>query len=94
MVWSFTIQSCIVFVLQQIILLKKICLVGEVFSLQYDGGLTMSVLSTKGDTPTKFSIGERVFMQDNKTYDILEGTVTMPPTTLNKYYTITLVDDS
>ena len=27
-------------------------------------------------------------------YDISEGTVTMPPTTQNKYYTITLVDDS
>ena len=54
----------------------------------------MSVLSEKDDTPTKFSIGERVFMLDNKTYDILEGTVTMPPTIQNKYYTITLVDDS
>ena len=69
--------------------------VGEVFpSLRYDGGLTISILSGKDDTPTKFSIGERVFMQDNKTYDILEGTVTMPPTTQNKYYTVTLVDDS
>ena len=54
----------------------------------------MSVLSRKDDTPTKFSIGDRVFMQDNKTYNILEGTVTMPPTTQNKYSTITLVDDS
>ena len=54
----------------------------------------MSVLSRKDDTPTKFSIGDCVFMQDNKTYDILEGTVTMPPTTQNKYYNITLVDDS
>ena len=33
-------------------------------------------------------------MQDNKTYDILEGTVTMPRTTQNIYYTVTLVDDS
>ena len=56
--------------------------VGGVFpTLRYDGGLTMSVLSGKDDTPTKFSICERVFVQDNKTYDILEGTVTMPPTT-------------
>ena len=54
----------------------------------------MSVLSGKDDTPTKFRIGNRVFMQDNKAYDILEGTVTMPPTIQNKYYTITLVDDS
>ena len=69
--------------------------VGEVFlSLQYDEGLTMSVLSGKGDPPTKFSIGDRVFMQDNKTYDILLGMVTMSPTTQNKYYTIMLVNDS
>ena len=54
----------------------------------------MSVLSGNDDTPTKFSIGDCVFMQDNKTYDILEGTVMMPPTTQNKYYTITLIDDS
>ena len=31
----------------------------------------MSVLSGKDDTPTKFSIGEHVFVQDNKMYDIL-----------------------
>ena len=75
--------------------IDKNCHVGEVFpSLCYDGGLTMSVLSGKDDTPTKFSIGERVFMQDNNMYDILKGTVMMPPTTQNKYYTITLVDDS
>ena len=68
--------------------------VGEVsLSLRYDGGLTMSVLSGKDDTPTKFSIGDRFFMQDNKTYDILEGTVTMSPTTQNKYYTITLINN-
>ena len=54
--------------------------VGEVFlSLPYDGG---------------FSIGDRVFVQDNQMYDILKGTVTMPPTTYNKYHTITLVNDS
>ena len=54
----------------------------------------MSVLSGKDDTPTKFSICERAFMQDNKMYDILEGTLTMPPTKQTKYYTVTLVDDS
>ena len=42
----------------------------------------------------KLNIGDRAFMQDNQTYNILEGTVTMSPTTQNKYYTITLVDDS
>ena len=53
----------------------------------------MSLLSRKNDTPTKFNIGDRFFMQDNKKYDELEGKVKMPSTTQNKYYTITLVDD-
>ena len=47
------------------------------------GGLTMSVLSGKDDTPTKFNIGDHISLQDNQMYDILEGTMTMPPTTLN-----------
>ena len=69
--------------------------VSEVFlSLRYDGGLTMSVLSGKDDMPAKFNIGDRVFMQDYQTYDVLERIVTMQPTTQNKYYTIRLVDDS
>ena len=33
-------------------------------------------------------------MQDNQTYDVFEGTVTIPTTTQNKYYTIMLIDDS
>ena len=33
-------------------------------------------------------------MQDNQTYDMLEGTVTILLITQNKYYTIMLVDDS
>ena len=65
-------------------LIDKNCHVGEVFpSLLYNGGLTMSVLSDKTDSPTKFAIGDRVFVQDSKTYDIMEATVTMPPTTKN-----------
>ena len=75
-------------------LLDKNRHIGEVSpSLQYDGRLPMSVLSGKDNTPTKFSIGDRVFMQDNKTYDILKGTVTTSTTTQNKCYTITLIDD-
>ena len=69
--------------------------VGEVFpSLLYDGGLTTSVLSDKPDGPTKFEIGDKVFVQDSTTYDIMEATVTMPPTTKSKYYTVLLTDDS
>ena len=76
-------------------LVGKNCHTGEVFSsLQYDGGLTTSVLSEKSDAPTKFAIGDKVFVQDNETYDILEGTVVMPPTTKSKFYTIELSDDA
>ena len=41
-------------------------------SLQYDGGLTISILSGKDNTPTKFNICDCVFVQDNQMYDILE----------------------
>ena len=69
--------------------------VGEVFpSLLYNGGLTTSVLSDKSDGPTKFAIGDRVFVQDNTSYDIMEATMTMPPTTKSKYYTVLLTDNS
>lgn len=54
----------------------------------------MSIISKKEDTPTKFTIVDCVFVQDNKIYDIFEGTVTIPQTTKNKYYTFTLVEDS
>ena len=69
--------------------------IGEVFpSLRYDGGLTTSVLSDKPDGPTKFSIGERVFVQCQETFDIMEATVTTPPTTKSKFYSVMLSDDS
>ena len=72
-------------------LIDKNCCVGEVFpSLLYNGGLTTSVLSDKSDGPTKFKIGDRVFVQDSTTYDIMEATVTMPPTTKSKYYIVLL----
>ena len=56
--------------------------------------MTTFVLSEKSDAPTKFDIGEKVFVQDSETYDILEGTVMMPPTTKINFYTIELSDDS
>ena len=53
-----------------------------------------SVLSEKSDALTKFNIGEKVFVQDSETYDILKGIVIMPPTTRSKFYTIKLADNS
>ena len=76
-------------------LVDKNCHVGEVFpSFQYDLGMTTSVLLEKSDAPTKSNIGEKVFVQDSETYDILEGTMIMPPTTKSIFYTIELSDDS
>ena len=60
----------------------------------WGGELTTSVLSEKSDAPTKFVIGDKVFVQNNKTYDILEGTMMMPPTTKSKFYTIELSDNA
>ena len=56
--------------------------------------MTTSVLLEKSDAPTKFTIGERLFVQDKEIYDILEGTVTMPPITKSKLYIVELLDDS
>ena len=95
MVWFFITKLWIAFCASADYLIDKNQYVSEVFpSLRYDRGLTMSVLSGKDVIPTKFSIEDCVFIQDNKMYDILEGTVTMPPTTQIKHYTITLIDDS
>ena len=69
--------------------------IGEVFpSLRYDGGLPTSVLSDKPDGPTKFSMCERVFVQCQETFDIMEATVTTPPTTKSKFYSVMLSYDS
>ena len=51
-------------------------------------------MSEKIDTPKKFAINERVFVQEKETYDLLKGTVTIPLTIKSKFYTIKLLDDS
>ena len=56
--------------------------------------MTTSVLSDKSDAPTKFAICEQVFVQKKETYDMLEGTVMIPPTTKSKFHTIKLSDNS
>ena len=69
--------------------------IGQVFpSLQYDGGWQCPYYPEKMILLQNLILEIVVFMQDNQTYDILEGTVTTSPTTQNKYYTITLIDDS
>ena len=75
-------------------LIEKNCHIGEGSPSLRHKGLAMSVLSGKDDTRTKFNIGDCVFVQDNKIYDILEGRVTMPSTIMNKYYIVTLGNDS
>ena len=68
--------------------------IGEVFpSIVYDGGLRTKVISDKKDGPTKFTVDQLVFIQCEKTYDILSGRVIMPPTLQTKTYKIRLDDD-
>ena len=75
-------------------ILDKRRLVGEVFpNLQYDGGLTTSVISNSS-SPTKFDIHEKVYIQCQESYDILEATVVTPPTSKSNYYTVKLDDSS
>ena len=67
--------------------------IGDVFpSIRYDGGLVPSVLSNKGDKPVKFDIDERVFIQRQESYDILEGTIVTPLTSKSNFYTVQMTD--
>ncbi|OEU11655.1 hypothetical protein FRACYDRAFT_244773 [Fragilariopsis cylindrus CCMP1102] len=75
-------------------ILDKNRLVGEVFpNISYDGGLTTSVISTSSG-PTKFDINEKIYIQCQNTYDILEATVITPPTSKSNYYTVKLDNDN
>ena len=72
-------------------LLDKNPHIGEVFCcLRYDGGLIMSVLSDGNSTPTKFNAGNAAFIQCQETFDIIDITVTMVPTSKTKKYTVQL----
>ena len=76
-------------------LLDKNRLIGEVFDcLRYDGGLIMSVLSDGNTTPTKFNAGDAGFIQCQKTFDILDVTVTMVNTSKIKKYTAKLQNNT
>ena len=70
-------------------ILDKQRLVGEVFpSIRYDGGLITSVISKEHDGTQSFSIGEKVYVQCQNTYDIIPATIRMPPTNKSKFYTV------
>ena len=72
-------------------LIDKQRLVGEAFpSIRYDGGLTTKVISNEKIGPSKYDIGDSVFIQCQTTYDILSGLVAMPPTSNTDTYTIKL----
>ena len=80
--------------LQIISLTNNVTLVKFFPSIIYDGGLKTKVISDKKDGPTKFTIDQLVFIQCEKTYDILSGQVIMPPTSQTKTYKICLDDDA
>ena len=76
-------------------LLDKNRHIGEVFNcLRYDGGLIMSVLLDGNSTPTKFNAGDAAFIQCQETFDIIDVTVKMVPTSKTKKYTVQLNDRS
>ena len=66
-------------------------LIGEEFpSLLYDGGLTTSVWSSnRRDVPSKYDVGETVYILDD-TQNVQSGTITMPPTSVSQNYSIAL----
>ena len=67
--------------------------VGELFpQLIYDGGLCTSVVSQAEGTPTKFDIGQSVFVQCEETYNIFPASIMVPPTSSTKTYSVFLND--
>ena len=76
-------------------LLDKNQHIGEVFDcLQYDGGLIMSMLSDGNTAPTKFNASDAAFIQCQETFDIIDVTVTIVPTSKTKKYTVQLQNKS
>ena len=69
--------------------------IGDIFpSLRYDGGFVAKFISEDKDkNPSTYGIGDTVFVQCQETYDILQGKVQTPPTSVTNMYTIDL-DDS
>ena len=54
----------------------------------------MSVLSDGNSTPTKFNAGDAAFILCQETFDIIDVTVKMVPTSKMKKYTVQLQDKS
>ena len=54
----------------------------------------MSVLSDGNTTPTKFNAGDAAFIQCQETFDIIDVTVTMVPTSKTKKYTVKLQNNT
>ena len=68
-------------------------MLGTVFpSIVYDGGLITSALSSQADGPSKYDMGETVYVQDELTFDVSRGTVLTPPTKRTPHYTIVFED--
>ena len=68
-------------------------MLGSVFpSIVYNGGLITSALSSKANGPSKYDMGETVYVQDEVTNDVSQGTVLTPPIRPTKVYTIVFED--
>ena len=68
--------------------------ISDVFpNFRYDRGLVTSMLLNKDDKPVKVDIDERLFIQCQESYDILEGMIVTPPTSTSNLYTVRMNDD-
>ena len=74
-------------------LIDKNCHIWNVFpSIRYDGRLVTLVILNENDGPSKFDIDKSVFVHCQDTFDIFPATITIPPTSQTKCYTIKLDD--
>ena len=61
-------------------------------SVLYDGGLSTSVLSSRDKSPSKFGIGDAVYVRLEDEGDVVTGVVETPPTAISKFYTVKIED--
>ena len=59
----------------------------------YDGGLSTAVLSSRDKSPSKFNVGDSVYVRLEDNGDVVTGTVETPPTSMSDYYTVRLETD-
>jgi len=59
----------------------------------YDGGLSTAVLSSWNLSPSKFNVGNSVYVRLEDNGNVATGIVETPPTSMSDYYTVWLETD-